>query len=114
MSETVIGLFPESQQAQEVVPMLTNRGFMRSDVDVVGGPGSSMSGSGPDLIDKLSQLGVADAAQAESFVEGVGRGGMLIAARTPDQRRADQITELMREHGATTCLRTPDTGWTGA
>ena len=114
MSETVIGLFPESQQAQEVVPMLTNRGFGRSDVDLIGGRGASLSGSGPNLIDKLSQLGLADAAQAESFVETVGHGGAVIAARTPDDRRADQISELMRDHGATKCVRAPDTGWTSA
>jgi hypothetical protein len=112
MSETVIGLFPETQQAEEVVPMLANRGYGRSDVDVIGGRGSSLSGTGSDLIDKLSLLGVADGEQKETFVEGISRGGAVIAARTPDVRKADQLVELMRDHGATQCMHTPDTGWT--
>jgi hypothetical protein len=112
MSETVIGLFPQSQEADELVPMLTNRGIGRSDVDVIGGRGASLSGTGADLTDKLARLGVADAGQQESFVEGVSHGGTVVAARAPDPRRAEQLLDLMQEHGATTCTHVPDTGWT--
>ena len=114
MAETVIALFPESQQAEEVVPMLTNRGLGRSDVEVLGGRGASLSSSGTDFVDKLTQLGVADAKEKESLVEAISHGGMVIAARTPDQRRAGQIEELMLDHGATKCVHAPDTGWTTA
>ena len=114
MSETVIGLFPESEQAQEVVPMLANHGFGRADVDLIGGRGSSLSGSGSDLLDKLSRLGVDDADEQEWFLEGVGRGGMVVAARTPNEHQAEKIIDLMKEHGATHCLHAPDTGWTSA
>jgi hypothetical protein len=114
MPETVIGLFPQSQQAEEVVPMLTNRGFGRADIDVIGGRGATLSGTGADLIDKLSRLGLADDGQKDDLVEAIGHGGTVIAARTPDQRRADQIEELMLEHGATKCMHAPDTGWTTA
>jgi hypothetical protein len=114
MAETVIGLFPQSREAEEVVPMLTNRGYGRSDVDLIGGRGAMMSGSDNDLIDRLSRLGVADESQKESLVEAISHGGAVIAARTPDQRRADQIEELMLEHGATKCVHAPDTGWTTA
>jgi len=114
MAETVIGLFPQSREAEEVVPMLTNRGYGSSDVDLIGGRGAVMSGSDNDLIDKLSRLGVADAEQCESLVEAISHGGAVIAARTPDQRRADQIEELMLEHGATKCVHAPDTGWSAA
>ena len=91
MSETVIGLFPQSQQAEEVVPMLTNRGFGRADIDLIGGRGATMSGTGSDLTDKLSRLGLADGEQKEDLIEAIGHGAALIAARTPDQRRADRL-----------------------
>jgi hypothetical protein len=114
MSETVIGLFPQSQQAEDVVPMLTNRGFGSSDISVIGGRGATLSGTGDDLLDKLSQLGLNDAEQKEDLVEAIGHGGAVIAARTPDHRRSEQIEELMVEHGATKCMHAPDTGWTVA
>ena len=114
MPETVIALFPESQQAEEVVPMLANRGLSRSDVEVLGGRGASLSNTGSDFVDKLTQLGVADAEQKEDLVEAISHGGMVIAARTPDERRAGQIEELMLDHGATKCMHAPDTGWTSA
>jgi len=114
MSETIIGLFPQSQEAEEVVPMLTNRGFGRADIDVIGGRNASLAGTGSDLIDKLTRLGLDDAEQKDDLIEAIGHGGTLIAARTPDQRRADQIEELMLEHGATKCMHAPDTGWSGA
>ena len=112
MSEIVIGLFPESREAEEVVPMLANRGLHRDDVDVIGGRTASLSGPGSDLLEKLSRLGVADAEQQQTFVEAVSHGGTVIAARTPNERKAEQIDELMRDHGATQCVRAPDTGWT--
>ena len=106
MPETVIGLFPESREAEEFVPMLANRGYGRDEVDVIGGHGWTLSSSGSDLIDKLSQLGVGED-EKQAYVDGVSRGGTLIAARTPDERKADQVAELMREHGATHCMHAP-------
>ena len=114
MSETVIGLFPQSQEGEEVVPMLANRGYASGDVEKLGGRGGSLSASGADLIDKLADLGVAEVSQLESLVEVVNHGGVIVAARTPDERKAGQVEELMLEHGATKCLHTPDTGWRAA
>ena len=114
MSETVIGLFPESREAEEVVPMLANRGLGRADVECLGGRGASLSSNGSDLLDKLADIGVAEVSELETMVEAVNHGGMIIAARTPDERRASQIEELMLEHGATRCMHAPDTGWTVA
>src|SRR5688572_10003769 len=111
-AETVIGLFPTSQEAEEVVPMLTNRGYGRADVDFIGGHGATLSGTGADLTEKLARLGVADAQQQQSLIDGISAGGAVIATRTPDARKASQIDELMRDHGATRCVHTPDTGWT--
>jgi hypothetical protein len=38
MPEVVIGMFPQGQQAQEVVPMLNNRGYGQRDVETLRGP----------------------------------------------------------------------------
>ena len=111
MPEIVIGLFPESREAEEVVPMLANRGYHSDDIDVIGGRGATLSGDGSDLPEKLARLGVADEQQKQSFVDAVSHGGMVIATRTPDPRKAEQVDELMRDHGATRCVRAPDTDW---
>jgi hypothetical protein len=106
MPETVIGLFPDIREAQEFVPMLTNRGYGRDDVEVLGGQGWTTSETGSDLTAKLSQFGLADAEQS-AYVDALGNGGMVIAARAPDGRKAEQLMELMQEHGATRCTHSP-------
>ena len=113
MSETVIALFPESRHGEEVIDMLANRGLGSRDVEKLGGR-TLASATGPDLIDKLADLGVCEVEQLESLVEAINHGALLLAARTPDDRKAAQIEDLMRDHGATQCLHLPDTGWTTA
>ena len=111
-AETVIALFPQSELGEEVVPMLANRGYGQHDVETLGGARASLSSHGGDVIDKLADLGVCEVAQLESMVEAVSHGGLIIAARTPDQQHARQLEEMMLDHGATQCLHAPDTGWT--
>jgi hypothetical protein len=113
-AQTVIGLFPDSHEGKEVVPMLANRGYSQRDVETLGGRGAGLSVHGVDMIDKLADLGVAEEAQLESMVEAVGQGAVIVAARTPDPKKAEQLESLMLEHGATRCLQAPDTGWTNA
>ena len=106
MPETVIGLFPDSHEAQEFVPMLTNRGYGRDDVEVIGGQSWALSETGSDVMDKLSQFGLAES-ERERYVDAVSNGGTVIAARAPDGRKAEQLLELMQEHGATRCTHAP-------
>ena len=113
-AETVIGLFPDCQQGEDIVPMLANRGYCQRDVEKLGGRSASLIGNGPDMIDKLADLGIAEVAHLESMVEVASQGGLIIAARTADSQKAQQLENLMRDHGATKCLHTPDTGWTAA
>jgi hypothetical protein len=113
-AETVIALFPQSEQGEEVVPMLANRGYNQRDVEKLGGLGASLSSSGGDVIDKLAAMGVLEVGQIESLVEGINHGGLIVAARTANHRKAEQVEELMLEHGATQCLHAADTGWTAA
>ena len=113
-AETVIGLFPQSDQGEEVVPMLANRGYGARDVEKLGGRAGSLSASGADIIDKLADMGVSDVGDLEAMMEAVNHGGVIVAARTPDHRKAEQLEELMLEHGATKCLHTEETGWAAA
>lgn len=101
MSETIIGLFNQSEQAQEVVPLLLGQGFNQSDIDLIGDQNAARS-DGSDLTAMLSSFGVADA-QQQCYVDGLRRGGILVAARTDDGSRADAAAALMREHGASDC-----------
>jgi len=112
--QTLIALFPDGQLADEVVPMLANRGYGQHDVEKLGGHGAGLSNTGGDMIDKLADLGVAEVSQLESMIEAVNHGGVIIAARTPDPAKAEQLEDMLLEHGATKCLHAPDTGWTVA
>ena len=94
--------------------MLVNRGYGHRDVEKLGGPDAGLSHDGADLIDKLADLGVAEISQLESMIEAVSHGGVIIAARTPDPTKAEQLEEVMLDHGATQCVHAPDTGWTTA
>ena len=76
------------------------------DVEIIGGQGWTTSETGSDLTDKLSQLGMADAEQS-AYMDALGNGGTLIAAKAPDGRKAEQLMELMQEHGATRCTHSP-------
>ena len=84
------------------------------DVEKLGGRGASLSSSGSDIVDKLANMGVVEVAHLEALVEGINHGGLIIAARTPDAHKAEQLEELMLEHGATKCVHAADTGWTAA
>ena len=88
MSETVIGLFPDNHEAQEFVPMLTNRGYGRDDVEIIGGQGWTTSETGSDLTDKLSQLGMADAEQSPTWMRWATAGRSLPRRRQMDARRS--------------------------
>ena len=59
MPETIIGLFQQDQQAQEIIPLLVGQGFEQNNIDVISGRDQSAA-SGSDLIGRLSRLGVAD------------------------------------------------------
>ncbi|HEV2293077.1 MAG TPA: YsnF/AvaK domain-containing protein [Tepidisphaeraceae bacterium] len=105
MSETVIGLFPQDQQAQAIVPWLLSHGFQQNDIDLIcGGDAARARGAeGSDLIDKLSRLGVADAQLRQCYVDGIGSGGTLLAARAADEAKAEEAARIMRERGASNC-----------
>ncbi len=107
MAKTAVGLFENSGLADEVVRDLETTGFPRKDIRVLGEP-REMAGTGlmstprtdfeVDLIRDLTAFGVLEA-DAESYVQGVRRGGIMVFA-TSSSEKADAAAEIMNRHGA--------------
>jgi uncharacterized protein (TIGR02271 family) len=75
------------------------------------GVGATIGG----FISGLTRLGV-DEGEANTYAEGVRRGGTLISVNSPDER-ADSVVAIMRQHGAVEidkrAAQWRDEGWTG-
>jgi hypothetical protein len=107
MAKTAVGLFENPVAVDEVVRDLKASGFPQKDVRVLGEP-RDMAGSGVmstphtdfevDLIRDLRAIGAAEA-DAEAYVRGVRRGGVMVFA-TGSGNQADTAAEIMNRHGA--------------
>ncbi len=107
MSKTAIGLFENSELVDGVVRDLEASGFPRTDVRVLGEP-REMPVSGllstphadfeAELIRDLIVFGLDDA-DAEDYVHGVRRGGVIVFATGPGDR-AEAAVDIMNRHGA--------------
>jgi hypothetical protein len=105
MAKTAVGLFENSSSVDEVVRDLAASGFPQKDVRILGEP-REMAGSGVmsiphtdfevDLTRELRTIGAADA-DAEAYVEGVRRGGVIVFA-TGSGEKADVAAEIMNRH----------------
>jgi len=107
MAKTAIGLFENPGSVDEVVRDLVAIGFHQNDIRVLGEP-DEMVGSGVmsiphtdfevDLIRELRTIGAAEA-EAEAYVEGVRRGGIMVFA-TGSGEKADAAVEIMNRYRA--------------
>jgi len=107
MAKTAVGLFENSGLVDGVVRDLTAKGFLQKDIRVLGEP-VEMQGSGlmstphtdfeVGLIRDLTAFGVVEA-DAEAYVQGVRRGGVMVFATGPG-KEADKAAEIMNCHGA--------------
>jgi hypothetical protein len=107
MAKTAVGFFENSELASEVVRDLVANGFLKNDVRVLGEP-REMAGSGlmstprtdfeVGLVRDLTAFGIV-AADAEDYVQGVRRGGVMVFA-TGSGDKAQAATEIMNRHGA--------------
>jgi len=107
MAKTAVGLFENSELADEVVRDLEATGFLRADVRILKEP-VEMAGSGVmstphtdfevGLTRDLTAFGVLEG-DAEAYVQGVRRGGVMVFA-TGSGKKADKATEIMNRHGA--------------
>ena len=107
MAKTAVGMFENSGLVDGVVRDLTAKGFLQKEIRVLGEP-IEMAASGlmstphtdfeVDLIRDLTAFGVVKA-DAETYVQGVRRGGVMVFATGPG-KKADQAAEIMNSHGA--------------
>ena len=107
MAKTAVGLFENPGSVDEVVRDLVASGFPQNDIRVLGEP-DEMAGRGVmsiphtdfemDLIQELRTIGAAEA-DAEAYVEGVRRGGVMVFA-TGSGEKADEAVGIMNRHRA--------------
>ena len=107
MAKTAVGLFENSELADEVVRDLEATGFLRTDVRILKEP-VEMAGNGVmstphtdfevELTRDLTAFGLLEG-DAEAYVQGVRRGGVMVFA-TGLGKKADTATEIMNRHGA--------------
>jgi hypothetical protein len=107
MAKTAVGLFENRGLVDEVVRDLEASGFPRNDVRILGEP-REMAGTGVmdiphtdfevDLIRELKTIGATEA-DAEAYVQGVRRGGVMVFA-TDSGEKTDAAAEIMNRHHA--------------
>jgi uncharacterized protein (TIGR02271 family) len=95
MAKTVIGLFDNDIEAQNVVTDLVNSGFRSEEVRSVAA--AAQGESAPDL-SPYPDLSIPEA-EAHSYAEGVRRGGTLVTVQAADDK-ADLAAEILERHGA--------------
>jgi len=107
MSKTAVGLFEHPGVADQVVHDLDARAFPRNEIRILGEP-RDMGGSGSmstprtdfevGLDRELKTIGASER-EANAYVQGVRRGGVLVFA-TGSNEQVDSAAEIMNRHGA--------------
>ena len=107
MSKTAVGLFDNPRLANRVVTAVGARAFPSNDIRILGEP-LDMAGSGVmgipninfevSLNRELQTIG-ASGPEAEAYVRGVRRGGVLVFARGSNEN-ADIAAKIMTRHGS--------------
>ena len=105
MSKTAVGLFENSGLANQVARDLEASGFPRIDIRILG-ESLDMAGSGvmsiPNIDFEVSlnrdlrTIGATEP-EAEAYVQGVRRGGVLVFASGSDEK-IDTAAEIMNRH----------------
>ena len=107
MSKTAVGLFQNPSVADQVVQDLDASAFPRNDIRILGEP-REMSVDGAmstprldfevGLNRELKAIGASNE-EANAYVQGVRRGGVLVFA-TGSNARVDRAAEIMNRHDA--------------
>lgn len=107
MSKTAVGLFGNPALANQVVTALGASAFPSNDIRILGEP-LDMAGSGVlgipnidfevSLNRELRTIG-ATGPEAEAYVQGVRRGGVLVFA-TGSNEKVDIAANIMNRHGS--------------
>jgi uncharacterized protein (TIGR02271 family) len=91
MAKTVIGLFNDPRQAQQVVQALVDDGFRREDIRTLTREEEASVGT-------LSAYGVPEA-EAQAYADGLRRGGVVVLVDAADDR-ADRAVAIMERYPA--------------
>ncbi len=107
MPKTAVGLFKNPGDVKDVVREIQALGFPPYEVRTLGEP-LNLAVDGVmsigridfevDLFREFGRMG-ASRAEAEGYVDGVRRGGVLVFSTGPDEK-VDQAVEIMNRHGA--------------
>ena len=107
MSKTAVGLFENPGVADQVVHDLDASAFPRREIRTLGEP-RDMGGTGitdtphtnfeVGLDRELKTIGASER-EANAYVQGVRRGGVLVFA-TGSNEQVDSAAEIMNRHGA--------------
>jgi hypothetical protein len=105
MTKTAVGLFENSDLVDGVVRDLESNGILRKDIRVLSEP-LEIAGEGVlstprtdfevDLTHDLMAFGLVQA-DAEAYVEGLRRGGVIVFATG---QKAEAAADIMNRHGA--------------
>jgi hypothetical protein len=107
MSKTAVGLFENPGVADQVVHDLDASAFPRSEIRTLGEPrdmgdteimGTPHTDFEVGLDRELKTIGASER-EANAYVQGVRRGGVLVFA-TGSNEQVDSAAEIMNRHGA--------------
>jgi hypothetical protein len=109
MPRTVVGLFRNSNVVDDVVREIEVLGFARSEVGRIQEPDTfEITGvmSFPrldfeaDLGRKLKRIGTTET-EARVYLEGLRKGGAVVFATDPDEKKVEAAADIMNRHCAT-------------
>ena len=129
MKQSIVGLYDRMNDAQDAIRALHDAGFKNSDISllvdirpltipaigpaIAAGP---LGGSAPGgLVATLVKYGVPDT-EAQFYVEGVRRGGALVAVNVEDNKTSQARQILQSHHWVNFQERVQEwrqSGWTG-
>ncbi len=107
--KTIVGLYKSVDEANKVKSALGSEGFSSDKITVIdqspdsGSTGyteGSTEGVGGKIKNFFSSLSGSDDTAHRSYNEGVSKGGALLAV-TAEDARAEQVADLLYQHGAT-------------
>jgi uncharacterized protein (TIGR02271 family) len=91
MAKTAVALYDTMNEAQQVVDELTNTGFSRSSIRLLGDNDNN-------IVSTLTDAGLPHH-DAEAYYEGIRRGGNLVMITTEDDR-IDPVVDIMDRYNS--------------
>lgn len=118
--KTIIGMFEDYDEAEDLLDDLVDEGFDRASIDIIKTEEGREKEKGGGFLQSLKKLFTTQKDIPESYrgyySEGVRRGGVLVSIAVSDED-AERATELMNKHDAIDVEQRAESwkkaGWTG-